>query len=163
VNAPRNFEADLMRRINSESFKEKKNFWTNLFLPSRLIPSAALAVSAVVLFFLMNTNTEVEDPLLIQPKIREDFINPEKALVIYFPQNYNNQRQRSINETSGLVGFENDQSLNENRNDLYLNNGYFINKNGLNFRQVDLTPEEQQRLNKVRERFKKLIQEAGNR
>ncbi len=36
VKAPAGFEADLMRRINAESFPEEKTFWQNIFAPSRL-------------------------------------------------------------------------------------------------------------------------------
>ena len=75
VKAPANFETDLQRRINSEKFskKEKKTFWENIFLPSRLIPSLGLVAVAVVMFFVVDTNSEeMDNPFLIEPKIRED-------------------------------------------------------------------------------------------
>jgi hypothetical protein len=75
VKAPANFEADIKRRINSEKFsnKEKKTFWQNIFLPSRLIPSLGLVAAAVVLFFVVETNSEdVDNPFLIEPRVRED-------------------------------------------------------------------------------------------
>src|SRR3970282_2461977 len=76
VKAPKNFEADLMRRINSEKFEEKRqSFWEKIFLPSRLVPSAGLAVAAVLLLFVININSdEVENPLLMEPRVREDMI-----------------------------------------------------------------------------------------
>ena len=76
VSAPANFEADLMRRINTEKYAEKKSFWWSFLLPSRLIPTAALVLSAVVVFFVINTNTNGSDenPLLIPPKVREDVV-----------------------------------------------------------------------------------------
>jgi len=76
VSAPVNFEADLMRRINSEKFGEKKSFWAKFLLPSRLIPSAALVLSAVAVLFVVNTNSggAEENPLLIPPKVREDVV-----------------------------------------------------------------------------------------
>jgi len=75
VNAPENFEADLQRKINSEKFskEEKKSFWQNIFLPTRLIPSLGLVAAAVVIFFVVDTNSEeMDNPFLIEPRVRED-------------------------------------------------------------------------------------------
>jgi len=75
VNAPANFEADLQRRINQEKFskKEEKTFWENIFLPSRLIPSLGIVAVAVVMFFVVDTNSEeMDNPFLIEPRVRED-------------------------------------------------------------------------------------------
>jgi len=75
VKAPANFEADLQRRINSEKFskEEKKSFWENIFLPSRLIPSLGLVAVSVIIFFVLDTSSEeVDNPFLIEPRIRED-------------------------------------------------------------------------------------------
>jgi hypothetical protein len=77
VKAPENFEADLQRKINSEKFskKEKKSFWQNIFLPSRLIPSLGVIVAAIVIFFVVDSNSEqMDNPFLIEPKIREDVL-----------------------------------------------------------------------------------------
>ena len=73
VKAPANFEADLMRRINSESFPQKKVFWQDIFIPSRLIPTAALALTALLLIFVLNdTGMHQDNPLLTSPRERED-------------------------------------------------------------------------------------------
>jgi len=75
VKAPANFEADLQRRINQEKFskEEKKSFWENIFVPSRLIPSLGLVAVAVVVFFIVDTNSEeMDNPFLIEPRVRED-------------------------------------------------------------------------------------------
>jgi hypothetical protein len=75
VNAPANFEADLQRRINSEKFskEEKRSFWENIFVPSRLIPSLGLVAVSVIIFFVVDTSSEdVDNPFLIEPRIRED-------------------------------------------------------------------------------------------
>ncbi len=77
VKAPANFEADLNIKLNSEKIKEKKelSFWSKFFLPSRLIPSAGLAAAAVIMFFVVTLNPEeMEDPLQMEPRIREDII-----------------------------------------------------------------------------------------
>ena len=75
VKAPANFEADLQRRINSEKFskEEKKSFWQNIFVPAKLIPSLGLVAAAVVIFFVVDTNSEeMDNPFLIEPRVRED-------------------------------------------------------------------------------------------
>ena len=75
VKAPANFEADLQRKINQEKFskKEKKSFWKNIFVPARLIPSLGLIAVAVVTFFVVDTNSEeMDNPFLIEPRVRED-------------------------------------------------------------------------------------------
>jgi hypothetical protein len=73
VKAPAGFEADLMRRINSESFPEERTFWQNIFAPSRLVPAAALAVTALLLIFVLNTTGVTPDnPLLTAPRERGD-------------------------------------------------------------------------------------------
>jgi len=75
VKAPVNFEADLQRRINSEKFskEEKKSFWQNIFVPAKLIPSFGLVAAAVVIFFVVETNSEeIDNPFLIEPRVRED-------------------------------------------------------------------------------------------
>lgn len=77
VKAPANFEADLQRRINSEKFlkEEKKSFWQNIFVPSRLIPSFGLIATAIVIFFVIETNSEeMDNPFLIEPRVREDVL-----------------------------------------------------------------------------------------
>lgn len=76
VKAPPNFEADLKRRLNAEKYaKEEKRTIKRFFAPSRLVPSFGLAVAAVVVFLLINVNSEEADnPFLMEPKIREDMI-----------------------------------------------------------------------------------------
>lgn len=77
VNAPENFEADLQRKINSGKYtkEEKGNFWQNIFIPSRLIPSLGLVAAAVVIFFVVDTNSEeMDNPFLIEPRVREDVL-----------------------------------------------------------------------------------------
>jgi hypothetical protein len=75
VKAPVNFEADLQRKINLEKFSkvEKKGFWKNIFVPAKLIPSLGLVAAAVVIFFVVDTNPEeMDNPFLIEPRVRED-------------------------------------------------------------------------------------------
>ena len=80
VKAPAGFEADLMRRINSEKFREEKTFWQNIFIPSRLIPAAALAITAILLIFVLNDASVTQDnPLLAAPRERSDLTQQVKT------------------------------------------------------------------------------------
>jgi hypothetical protein len=73
VKAPAGFEAGLMQRIKSESFPEKETFRQSIFIPSRIIPTAALAITALLLIFILNdTALHQDNPLLTVPKERED-------------------------------------------------------------------------------------------
>jgi hypothetical protein len=76
VKASANFEADLKRKINSEKYKaQEQSFWGKIFLPSRLIPSLGLATAAIVVFLVVNVNSEeMDNPFLIEPKLREDIV-----------------------------------------------------------------------------------------
>jgi hypothetical protein len=73
VEAPKNFETELLRKINSSEEVKKVSFWEKLLSPARLAPAALAIVSAVIIFFVVDINSEVmEDPLSIAPKLRED-------------------------------------------------------------------------------------------
>lgn len=73
IKAPSGFEADLMKRIDAESFQEERSFWQNIFIPSRLVPAAALAVTALLLIFVLdNTGITPDNPLLTAPRQRGD-------------------------------------------------------------------------------------------
>lgn len=73
VKAPKGFEADLMRRIHSEDTTVTKFSWQNIFIPSRLIPTAALAVTALLLIFILDhSGISQDNPLMTTPRERQD-------------------------------------------------------------------------------------------
>jgi hypothetical protein len=88
VKAHPNFEADLKRRLNEEKYaKEKRKGFRSFLLPSRLIPSFGLAVAAVIVFMIVNVNSEETDnPFLMEPKIREDMILISEKDEIVLPE-----------------------------------------------------------------------------
>jgi hypothetical protein len=169
VKAPKNFEADLMRRINSEKFEEKRqSFWEKMFLPSRLVPSAGLAVAAVLLLFVININSdEVENPLLMEPKVREDMIEAKDVSDI--PMTVQEEipgETRLGSADSNLAEFRDEISISGSRERSKTNSfaatGFAIDKEGLNFRQVNLSEEEKQRLNELKHHFKMLLKNSEN-
>ena len=207
INAPENFEADLQRRINSEKFskEEKKSFWENIFVPSRLIPSLGLVTVAVAIFFVVDTNSEeVDNPFLIEPKVREDVfavtdyeevekkqdeLSKQKSVKKELPSvdQRNNESQLKSSEDKLIIGREKsgevkglvdekdvakDQSLlTDNLTaaeststtttgipqptvpteaGAEMLTGQAITKEELNFRQVQLTEEEQKTVNELK-------------
>jgi hypothetical protein len=180
VKAPQNFEADLMRRINSEKFKGNQNFWQKILIPSRLVPSAALAVAAIILLFFFNISSEdSENPLLVEPKVREDVIATENISEVPLNEgspseklsdmkkNTVEQRQkleqsRTATEDSSVAMFRSNSSLKMNDKPQFTVAGYSIDKGGLNFRQVNLSKEEQKQLRELREHFRTLLKHKNN-
>jgi hypothetical protein len=169
VKAPKNFEADLMRRINSEKFEEKRqSFWEKIFLPSRLVPSVGLAVAAVLLLFVININSdEVENPLLMEPRVREDMIEAKDVSDI--PMTVQEEipgETRLGSADSNLAEFRDEISISGSRERSKTNSfaatGFAIDKEGLNFRQVNLSEEEKQRLNELKHHFKMLLKNSEN-
>jgi len=75
VNAPKNFETELWRKINSSEKEIKESIWDKIFSPGKIAPAAVAVVSAVIIFFVVDVNSEeMEDPLNIEPRLREDLI-----------------------------------------------------------------------------------------
>ena len=56
VDAPKNFETELLRKINSSEEIKKVSFWEKLLSPARLAPAALAIVSAVIIFFVVDIN-----------------------------------------------------------------------------------------------------------
>lgn len=190
VKAPKNFEAELMRKINSQTAEKERSFWGKLFIPSRLIPSTGLAVTAVILLFVFNVvGEELEDPLSMEPKVREDVFAAEtmediseKKELMQEEAKKDQLSKTEIGRRSGdetLIGRYNDDMAADYRDHLadsnliptesgqptasgYTTVGYHIEKSGLNFRHVTLSKEERDQLNRLREQFKALIQSERN-
>lgn len=87
IDAPVNFEANLQRKIHAEGIsakdendqikkfrsKEKKSLWENIFVPAKLIPSLGLVAASVIIFWVVDTSSEeMDNPFLIEPRVRED-------------------------------------------------------------------------------------------
>jgi hypothetical protein len=131
VSAPPNFESDLMRMINSGNFNEKYklHWWDKFLLPSRLIPSAAIAASIVaILYFINPGSAEYENPFLVKPVMREDVSR-------------NSAKQKlPVNPTEFA--------------EASINNSLKINKEGLNFLQIRINDAERAKINKLKEQIK---------
>ncbi|MEO8231959.1 MAG: hypothetical protein ABI638_06730 [Ignavibacteriota bacterium] len=71
VEAPKNFETGLLRKINSSELEKKESFWDRILSPAKLAPAA---VAAIIFFVVDIKPVEMEDPLNIAPRLREDII-----------------------------------------------------------------------------------------
>jgi len=75
IDAPKNFETELLRKINSSELEKKESFWDKLLSPRKLVPAAVALASAAIIFFVVDINSEeMEDPLNIAPRLREDVV-----------------------------------------------------------------------------------------
>ena len=75
IDAPSNFETELSRRIKQgEQEKEKQSWFDKIFLP-KLIPSAALALTAVIIILLLQPQVdETGKHIQISPQLYEEKI-----------------------------------------------------------------------------------------
>ncbi len=75
VDAPKDFETGLWRKINATEEEKKTGFWDKLLSPGKLAPAAIAVASAVIIFFVIDVTPEqMEDPLSIKPRLRDDFV-----------------------------------------------------------------------------------------
>jgi len=145
LKAPSDFEANLMRKINSLSEERTLTFIERFLSPSRLIPSTALAAAAVIILFMFNLQTEdSENPLMTDPRVREDFILADEVAL---KTESGLAAQRNGSDSSNLLSGDLTRVRNED---------LFINKTGLNFRQIYLTEGEKEQLYKLKQKIKSL-------
>jgi hypothetical protein len=75
IDAPKNFETELLRKINSSNPEKKESFWDKLLSPRKLVPAAVAIASVAIIFFIVDISPEeMEDPLNIAPRLREDLV-----------------------------------------------------------------------------------------
>jgi len=137
VKAPPNFVADLKRRLNAEKYESlgeqsKKRFW----VPSKLVPTFGLAVAAIVVFMLVDLNSEESDnPFLIEPKVREDLIAVTNEQINEIPM-------RQIPETKEESKPEEKTSSDKKKNDLRMDKRSEENTGGSMMTDKDVTAPE---------------------
>ena len=98
IEAPKNFESGLWKKINSSEESKQISFWEKLLSPARFAPAALAIVSALIIFFVIDVNSEVmEDPLNIAPRLREDLVVLEtsKDVPVEMKKNLVRQKEKS--------------------------------------------------------------------
>lgn len=164
VNAPSNFENELIKRINQGEQTEKKESWFYKVLSPKLVPSAALAITAVIILFLLKENSsDAEDPFQMIPKLREDKIVQKElsgnVLDKVSTDETNNQNQpnkskerdSNLTETSsfGNASIERISVTASN----YLPDQAVIKSGGLNYKIIRLGGEERKMIEMLREKI----------
>ncbi len=187
VKAPAGFEADLMRRINSEESAGEKSVWHDLFVPSRLIPSAALAVTAILLIFVLDHSGVTQDnPLSTTPRERQDVTMSVKTDNASAEGKSLRTDEIAATQENPAVGADKDrvsgngpaEETKQERMDIKVsgkekpaviaagNDSYItakfstgriadypVNKEGLNFRQINLSNEQKIEINHLKEKL----------
>ena len=191
IKTPANFEADLMRRINSGKFEKEKTFWEKFLFTSSLIPSAALGLAAVIIFFVLNINSApVENPLLMAPRVREDVVATKDVPLIpkdaqtdadkekinketkSQPEPFFKEGTKSYAETHGGAGDSEVSNLGITftgedtqstlpGNTSMVSFGFPISKSGLNFRRNTLTPEERLQIEMMKKRLIEMMKQLN--
>ena len=187
VKAPASFEADLMRRINSGKYEKERSFWEKLLLPSRLIPSAALGLAAVIVFFVLNMNSApIENPLLMAPRVRKDVIATKNLPATSKEAQVNPQKEKAKEETKqepffkegtksyaemhpgstdsgvsnvGITFTGEDSESAMPTNPSIVSFGNPITKSGLDFQRRMLTPQERAQLEIMKKRLMDLMKQ----
>ncbi len=182
INAPDYFEADLMRKINTGRLDIESSFWEKLFKPSKLIPTAALAVTVIIILFMVRLNpSSSEDPLTTNPKIRED-ITSMKEMPEIMREDFTVKDQMKAQSTNkkgeaakkkstmpndygmpGKVSKVSKVSAQRSNGNINAANTsiYTINKNGLNYRIVNLNPAERVKINQMRAKLMLLVHDKS--
>jgi hypothetical protein len=187
VKAPAGFEADLMRKINSGRYEKERSFWEKLLLPSRLIPSAALGIAVVIVFFVLNMNSApVENPLLMAPRVRDDVIATNNSTVTPKEAQVNPQKEKARNEIKqepffkegtksyaeihsestdsgvsnlGITFTGEDSESTMPANPSIVSFGNPITKSGLDFQRRMLTPQERAQLEIMKKRLMDMMKQ----
>lgn len=189
VKAPGNFEANLMRKINADKFAEEKTegWFSRIFVPRRFIPSAAVAIIAVLILFVIRPGSNtIENPFNTKPRMRDDMItttsqlSQEKKVDIELQKMINSDKIKSpVKQKSEIAKNEeksrNDYSTKDFQTDRAgssytsqnyeavsspdISNYYIIDKSGLNFRQVNLTKTERMEINRLKANLMRFMKE----
>jgi nitrogen fixation-related uncharacterized protein len=132
IDAAAGFEMDLRRKLNTPRYEKPIPWYEKYLSPSTLIPSAALAAIVIFIFFFQNIEApQFDDPLSVEPKVREEVMStlPSEQPAL---EKLNRSRE-NLNATSSIS---------------------FIAKTGLNFRQVNLSETERNKIKQMKEKFK---------
>ena len=167
VNAPTNFESELTRKINSNEPLKIKESWLDKILSPKFIPSAALAVTTVVILLLLKGSlTDVEDPFQLIPRIREDYQHQNNISKI---DDVDEKKDLTANEKMrGKILDSDAVELGGNNSSVmdkisvstinYVPDENVILKGGLNFKILTFSKEERKKIEMLRERINKFNQ-----
>lgn len=114
VEAPAYFEADLMRKINSDRFAANKKsffFFNMLASPIKFLPAAALSFAAVLIVLVLAYSPEKKEttPFSAQPKIiKESDLNSGNSI----GRASANQADQSTNNSDSISNNSDEENTN---------------------------------------------------
>lgn len=156
INAPSNFETELYRKINQADQKSEKEFWFDKIFSPKIIPSAALAVTTVIILLLLKGNANNgEDPFQLIPKLREEQILDKKE-----KSKAENETQVPKESKSGDSNVTLASSYDASALDRisvtttnYLPNQAVIMRGGLNYKVIRIDSEERKQIEMLRQKM----------
>jgi hypothetical protein len=147
VKAPSDFEVALFQKIDSREFtftEISESIWSRFFSHYKLVPSAALAILAVLIIYFFNVQTpQKENPFAIQPKVRKDVITADpfsSGAKIKSEVEEKEESQASNNQSQSQNLQEQSPTLNSqlySNHQLNVLTASTISKSGLNFRHIN--------------------------
>lgn len=167
INAPADFELNLMRKLNEPEPINERGIWSIFQRNSRLIPSAALAVAAVIVIFVLRVDSGSSvNPLLAAPRERTDIMvdsgepaegqfgvnNPQlekklSEMAKKFAQKDSNVDQKGENSSGGETPYLTGSMI----------------KSGLNFRQVNLDKQERLKVDQLKRKMESMMNVGSGR
>jgi len=174
VKAPDNFEAKLFQKINSAEFSsaEKKvrrlPDWKKIFSKSTLIPSAALAIVAVIILYIVNLQPiKKENPFAITPQLRNKVVATDPFLTNSKLKNTTEDKEpvtTSENNLAKANKVHNYSSLNRQGQASNLNvaAASMITKSGLNFRHICPTAKEKKEVYELKKRLEAFFKDDSS-
>lgn len=190
IEAPSNFEQKLFDRINQDEFEKKLSFIDRLFLPSYLIPSSVIAVTIVLIFFLTNifVPSAGENPLLVNPRVREDVISTSLPIVTKKVENKTKRKttndifetmeipqQNLSDNSSNKTNLTNNPNLGiritgePSQSNTYYNGSILtsaspdgsINKRGLDYKQIYLQRLQKAQIEQMRKKMEEMLRNSN--
>lgn len=132
IDAPKNFETELLRKINSSKYEKKESFWNKLISPGKLAPAAIAIASAAIIFFVVDINSnEMEDPLNIAPRLREDLVVVQSIEEIPVPPQEVNKRVKKESDTREEKMIETKELETPEKSNAVIKEGSEVNSKGI--------------------------------
>ncbi len=135
INAPENFELNLMTRIQNQNFGEVKEERAQFNFIRFLAPSAVV-VSAVIVFFLFfsDANRQIDNPLMTEPHAiisdSQGNIASSKTDLVVNETQVNKQNTGVVSkQVEGIVNLGNDTRIQKNDGAIESKSKYPISRN----------------------------------
>ncbi|HEX7356179.1 MAG TPA: hypothetical protein VF270_00555 [Ignavibacteriaceae bacterium] len=132
IDAPKNFETELLRKINLSGYEKKESFWSKLISPGKLAPAAIAIASAAIIFFVVDINSnEIEDPLNIAPRLREDLVVVKSLDEIPVQPQEESKREKKQSNAAEEKVIETKENETPEKSNVVIKDGSEVNSKGI--------------------------------